>query len=197
MPQLSPTKAQKIKRQEAEKDLVFLGFIVFENKLKAGTAAAITKLNDAHIRNVMCTGDNILTAISVARECQLLKDSAFVFVPRFLENGGATNPLQTVIWENMDNPDITLDANTLLPLLAGAQINHDSPYDKHGITDYAVAVTGEVFRWMVDFASRETLQRALVKGVVFARMSPDEKAELVEKTAEYRALRRFLWRWCK
>jgi len=29
-------------------------------------------LQDAKIRSLMCTGDNILTAISVARECQII-----------------------------------------------------------------------------------------------------------------------------
>lgn len=43
------------------------------------------------------------------------------------------------------------------------------------------AVTGDVFRWMVDWAPLETFQRMLIKGVIFARMSPDEKHELVER----------------
>ncbi|CEQ42827.1 SPOSA6832_04672 [Sporobolomyces salmonicolor] len=47
--------------------------------------------------------------------------------------------------------------------------------------DYHLAVTGDVFRWMMDFGALETLQRMLVKGVIFARMSPDEKHELVER----------------
>ena len=38
-----------------------------------------------------------------------------------------------------------------------------------------------MFRWIIDFASPEVLQRMLVCGQVFARMSPDEKHELVEK----------------
>lgn len=181
LPGLSWIKAQKLKREDAEKDLNFLGFIVFENKLKSTTTAAMVQLNEAAIRSVMCTGDNVLTAISVARECQLVGDTSFVFVPRFLEIGGATNPLQNVIWENMEQPSITLDEKSLMPQLGDNDINLSSPFDKHGISDFCLAVTGEVFRWMVDFAPKETLDRMLVKGAVFARMSPDEKAELVEK----------------
>ena len=181
LPGLSWIKAQKLKREEAEKDLIFLGFIVFENKLKASTTVSMQQLNDANIRSVMCTGDNILTAVSVAKECQLVGDSSFVFAPRFLEEGGVTNPLQTIAWEQLENPKITLDAKSLLPQLDNVEIDLSSPYDKHGISDYSLAVTGEVFRWMVDFAPKETLDRMLIKGCVFARMSPDEKAELVEK----------------
>lgn len=42
-----------------------------------------------------------------------------------------------------------------------------------------MAVTGEAFRWIVDNAPTELLYRMLVKGVIYARMSPDEKQELV------------------
>lgn len=48
------------------------------------------------------------------------------------------------------------------------------------MNDHVLAVTGEVFRWMVDYAPASTLNRMLVKGQIFARMSPDEKHELVE-----------------
>lgn len=47
--------------------------------------------------------------------------------------------------------------------------------------NYYLAVTGEAFRWMVDYAPTEVLYRMLVKGAVYARMSPDEKQELVSQ----------------
>ena len=47
--------------------------------------------------------------------------------------------------------------------------------------NYSLAVSGEVFRWMVDFAPKHILNKMLVSCQVFARMSPDEKHELVEK----------------
>jgi cation-transporting P-type ATPase 13A2 len=74
-----------MKRQEAESELVFLGFIVFENKLKPSTRAILAQLRHAKIRRVMCTGDNILTAISVARECELVSKEGYIFVPHFRE----------------------------------------------------------------------------------------------------------------
>lgn len=45
----------------------FLGFIIMENKLKDATKDIIDVLHGAKIKNVMVTGDNVLTAISVAR----------------------------------------------------------------------------------------------------------------------------------
>ena len=72
-----------MQRSEAESKLKFVGFIVFENKLKPSTTGVINELSEAGIRKVMCTGDNILTAISVARECHLIDRTAHCFVPYF------------------------------------------------------------------------------------------------------------------
>lgn len=72
-------------RTEVERDLDFIGFIIFENKLKPSTAEVLKELKDSNIATVMVTGDNILTAISVARECGLLDRHAHCFVPRFLQ----------------------------------------------------------------------------------------------------------------
>ena len=83
--ELSWRKVEKMERQDAECNLEFLGFIIFENKLKAATHEIVNELNEANIREVMCTGDNILTAISVARECNLIDRTAHCFIPHFVE----------------------------------------------------------------------------------------------------------------
>jgi len=82
---LSWMKVQKMTRADAECDLKFTGFIIFENKLKPETTEVITELNQAGIRNIMCTGDNILTAVSVARECGLISPDEPCFIPHFAE----------------------------------------------------------------------------------------------------------------
>lgn len=69
---LSYAKVQKVRRETIEVDMTLLGFIVLENRLKADTSPCIKKLNQANIRVIMVTGDNILTAVSVARDCGIL-----------------------------------------------------------------------------------------------------------------------------
>ena len=49
-------------RDTVEKDLEFLGLVVFENCLKPQTTLIIDELKSANIRTIMCTGNNILTA---------------------------------------------------------------------------------------------------------------------------------------
>lgn len=82
---LNWVKVQKMKREEVESDLDFVGFIIFENKLKPTTTGVLQELRDSSMSIVMCTGDNILTAISVGRECNLINPTAHCFVPRFVE----------------------------------------------------------------------------------------------------------------
>ena len=67
MPNLNYRKAQTIQREETESDLIFLGLLIMENKLKYVTNHIIKNLQDCDVRTVMATGDNVLTAISVAR----------------------------------------------------------------------------------------------------------------------------------
>lgn len=82
---LNKARVRAMNRSDAESGLDFIGFIIFENKLKPASAAIINELNEAGIRKVMCTGDNILTAISVARECHLIDRTAHCFVAQFFE----------------------------------------------------------------------------------------------------------------
>ena len=72
-------------REQAESGLRFLGLVIFENKLKPGTTPAIQALRSAHLACRMITGDNPLTAVSVARECDLISQAAHVFLPSFAQ----------------------------------------------------------------------------------------------------------------
>lgn len=155
--------SQKITREEAETDLDFLGFIVFENRLKPSTTGVLKQLSEAKLRTVMCTGDNLLTAVSVARECCLVKED-LIFIPTFTENDG-------LVWREIDDEKLSLDTVTL---------------DLYGSNkSYGLAVSGDVFRHLlkndIDLFSDDYITKVLLKANVFARMSPDEKHELVEQ----------------
>ncbi len=63
----------EMSRGELEEKCEFLGLIIMQNLVKQETYPAIEKLHEADIETVMVTGDNILTAISVGRDCKLIK----------------------------------------------------------------------------------------------------------------------------
>lgn len=156
--------SQKVGREDVENNMEFLGFIIFENKLKAPTAPTLKVLQDANIRTVMCTGDNVLTAISVGRQSGLVTASN-VYVPYLNDPND-----DFLVWRDVDDFDKTLDTVTLQPL------DHDQ--------DYTIAVTGEVFRILFSNENdipEEYINEILLRTAIYARMSPDEKHELMER----------------
>ncbi len=53
----------------------FLGLLLFENPLKPETKPAIEMLNKADVFSLIVTGDNLLTAVSVAYNCSILQSN--------------------------------------------------------------------------------------------------------------------------
>lgn len=85
---MSFLKLQKVNRDNIEKNLTFLGSLVMQNKLKPETNGAIASLKHARIRTVMATGDNSLTAISVARQCGIVAPDMEVFLGDVVNKAG-------------------------------------------------------------------------------------------------------------
>ncbi|KAI8613526.1 hypothetical protein BC830DRAFT_1131916 [Chytriomyces sp. MP71] len=197
IPNVSWLKLMRMTREQVESNMEFLGFLVFENKLKPVTKSVVQHLNSAKIYPIMCTGDNVLTAISVARESGILDgEGCRVFVPRF--EGDSRDADAVIVWEDVDQDEVgsnvtmqlELDPVTLKPVIAIKTTQDDVDEDHFFIPErfievevkgeYQLAVTGEVFSWMHEFADRTTsFYRMLVKAQVFARMSPEQKKQLV------------------
>lgn len=77
-----------------------------ENKLKPETIPVLRHLNEAEIKTVMITGDNILTATSVARQCSIVKPGVKVIQVEAMppENGRRAR----VIWQVDEDQSSTL-----------------------------------------------------------------------------------------
>jgi cation-transporting ATPase 13A2 len=99
-------------REEVESGLRFLGLIIFENKLKPGTTPSIHTLRSARIGVRMCTGDNIRTAISVARECGMVGQHASVYMPAFV-SGSETESRSEIEWFDIEREENRLDPYSL------------------------------------------------------------------------------------
>ncbi|PNI33419.1 ATP13A2 isoform 7, partial [Pan troglodytes] len=64
--------AQQLTRDTVEGDLSLLGLLVMRNLLKPQTTPVIQALRRTRIRAVMVTGDNLQTAVTVARGCGMV-----------------------------------------------------------------------------------------------------------------------------
>ena len=74
------SQIQIINREQVEKKMIFLGFIIFRNKLKEKTIESIDIYDKADLRMLMATGDNILTAINISKECNLIRNNKEVIL---------------------------------------------------------------------------------------------------------------------
>ncbi|XP_069805161.1 polyamine-transporting ATPase 13A2 isoform X2 [Dendropsophus ebraccatus] len=159
-------EAQSITRDSAECDLIFSGFLVMKNVLKPETAPVIYSLRRANIRTVMVTGDNMLTAVNVARSCHLVE------------------PAERIFFVNASPPTYNSSA-TLKFISAEATLGEETReglYQHGGVFldrgPYCFAMNGKSFAALSDYFP-DLKPKILIHAAVFARMSPDQKTELV------------------
>ena len=77
---MESSQIKAIKREDIECDLIFIGFLIMENKIKPETFPSIEKLQEADIATIMATGDNGLTGISVGRNCGIINSKKDVYL---------------------------------------------------------------------------------------------------------------------
>uniref|UniRef100_A0A8C5GPH8 Polyamine-transporting ATPase 13A3 n=1 Tax=Gouania willdenowi TaxID=441366 RepID=A0A8C5GPH8_GOUWI len=148
-------KVQNISRDHIEANMEFLGLIIMQNKLKAETPAVLQDLHRANIRTVMVTGDNMLTAISVARDCGMIPPEDTVIIADALPpHDGHT---AKITWRYTDKPI-------------------DEPKTQEL---YHFAMSGKTFAVIAEHFP-DMLQKLVLHGTVFARMAPDQKTQLIE-----------------
>jgi cation-transporting ATPase 13A3/4/5 len=70
-----------------ESELQFLGLLIMQNNLKPETADVLKTLRSCEIRAIMATGDNALTAISVARKCKLINPTLDCYLGDLANDG--------------------------------------------------------------------------------------------------------------
>ncbi|KAL5014330.1 hypothetical protein ScPMuIL_008600 [Solemya velum] len=164
-PKLTWHQAQRLSRDKVEHNLQFLGLMILQNKLKPQTTPVIRTLNDACIRTVMVTGDMLQTAISVARNCGMVGAYEKVIIVNACPADKYS--CARIQWEA-----------AVAPL--------EEPVDsciEYSENEYHLAVTGKSFS-VLQSSFPELMQKICVKGTIFARMSPDQKCQLVEKLQE-------------
>uniref|UniRef100_A0A3B3VM82 ATPase 13A3 n=1 Tax=Poecilia latipinna TaxID=48699 RepID=A0A3B3VM82_9TELE len=161
---LSWHKVQTLSRDLIETDMEFLGLIVMQNKIKQETAGVLTELRRANIRTLMVTGDNILTAISVARDCGMIRSHENVIVADAAPPRDSCPPCIT--WRYVENLAQTARDDQ------GAQILVEDEMYHFALNGRAFAVITEHFPQLI--------QKLALRATVFARMAPDQKTQLVE-----------------
>ncbi|XP_074046704.1 polyamine-transporting ATPase 13A3 isoform X3 [Macrotis lagotis] len=170
-------KIQNINRDAIECNMNFMGLIIMQNKLKQETPAVLEDLRKANIRTVMVTGDNMLTAISVARDCGMILPQDKVIIADGLPP--KDGQVAKINWHYADtltskctsSPEIDSED---IPI----KLAHDSLEDLQ-VAPYHFAMNGKSFSVILEHF-QDLVPKLVLHGTVFARMAPDQKTQLVE-----------------
>ncbi|KAL7991170.1 hypothetical protein Chor_012825 [Crotalus horridus] len=154
--------------------MTFLGLLVMENRLKSETKPVLQELRQARIRSVMVTGDNLQTAITVARSSGMLPSTSQVVLVDAQEPEDSCPA--SVTWQLVEEEEA--------PLLMGK--DKDPPIT---LEDPSAEEEGDRFHFVLSGASYQVLvkhfssllPKLLLNGTIFARMSPAQKSSLVEE----------------
>jgi cation-transporting ATPase 13A3/4/5 len=136
-----------------EKDITFIGLVLFRNELKPDSPQALAELKASGVRCVMCTGDNQLTGAAIAKRCKMMGQGAIII-------GDTPDPKQEIVWTSWPD-NVTVPYRTV-------QESSDSDVD--------LAITKPAFTRLM---ANGEMDKLLTKTRVYARMKPDDKIAVI------------------
>ncbi|PWA17582.1 hypothetical protein CCH79_00011217, partial [Gambusia affinis] len=203
---LSWHKVQTLSRDLIETNMEFLGLIVMQNKIKPETAGVLTELRRANIRTLMVTGisvrssgityagprrrplsdrcslsgDDMLTAVSVARDCGMVRSHENVIVADAAPPRDSRPPCIT--WRYVDKPAQTARDDQTAQILVEEEMYHFALNGRAFavITEHFPQLIQKVPSIVMTFSSHMVALQLALRATVFARMAPDQKTQLVE-----------------
>ncbi|CAJ0587354.1 unnamed protein product, partial [Mesorhabditis spiculigera] len=167
---LNRADALKIPRQEVESQLQLLGLIVMENRVKPVTRVVIQHLNSALIRTVMVTGDNLLTAMSVAAECAILRVDRKAYLIEHLPDEKDEHGRSVLVVKEKNHPE----HENFIP---SKYLGMDE-IEQMLTPDYQFSIAGSTLSVIIK-EYPELLDNLMTVCDVFARMAPEQKLMLV------------------
>ncbi|XP_055335607.1 polyamine-transporting ATPase 13A2-like [Paramacrobiotus metropolitanus] len=176
----------RLKRETVETEINFVGLLVMQNSLKDETVDVISELNAANIQTVMVTGDNLMTAVSVARKCGMVGEEENIVMVDVMSPDEITGARAHILWRYADSAYSASEAGSFADADSDTGSAPSRAVSAHEFCiamkhpQYHFAMNGRSFSALVENFP-ELVPKILVQGAVFARFSPDQKTELVEK----------------
>ncbi|KAF2204092.1 hypothetical protein GQ43DRAFT_410290 [Delitschia confertaspora ATCC 74209] len=156
--ELGQNRINDLKREEAESELHFAGFLVLQCPLKDDAVQAVRMLNESSHRVVMITGDNPLTAVHVAKQVEIVdRDCLILDAPEHDDSGEA------LVWRSVDDK-------------VSIPVDPSQPLDSEIIKTKDLCVTGYA---LAKFKDQKAWYQLLRYTWVYARVSPKQKEEIL------------------
>ncbi|XP_060234521.1 phospholipid-transporting ATPase FetA isoform X2 [Meriones unguiculatus] len=158
--------------EEIEKDLMLLGATAIEDKLQSGVPETIVTLSKAKVKVWVLTGDKQETAVDTAYSCRIFRDEMDgVFVVEGTDRETVLQELRTA--RKKMKPESLLESDPINIYLTR------KPQMPFRVLDEAYALEGSM--------ELELLRTAcMCKGVVCCRMTPLQKAQVVNLVKRYK-----------
>ncbi|XP_032337927.1 probable cation-transporting ATPase 13A5 [Camelus ferus] len=167
------SEVESLAREKVESELTFLGLLIMENRLKKETKPVLKELREARIRTVMITGDNLQTAITVAKNSEMIPRGSQVILVE--ANEPEESVPASVTWQLVENQERGPGKNDTY-----ISIGNSSVSDGERGSCYHFAMSGKSYQVLFQHFN-SLLPKILVNGTIFARMSPGQKSSLVEE----------------
>uniref|UniRef100_A0A8D1K5A6 Phospholipid-transporting ATPase n=1 Tax=Sus scrofa TaxID=9823 RepID=A0A8D1K5A6_PIG len=173
--------------EEIEKDLMLLGATAIEDKLQDGVPETIFTLNKAKIKVWVLTGDKQETAVNIAYACNIFHDEMDgIFIVEGKDNETVQQELRSA--RDQMKPGCLLESDPINSYLATKpkmpfRIPEEVPNGTYGlvISGYSLAHALE------GNLQLDLLRTAcMCKGVICCRMTPLQKAQVVELVKRYK-----------
>ncbi|XP_042811226.1 probable cation-transporting ATPase 13A5 isoform X5 [Panthera leo] len=167
------SEVENLAREKVESDLTFLGLLIMENRLKKESKPVLKELHEACIRTVMITGDNLQTAITVAKNSEMIPGGSQVILVEANEPEDFVPA--SVTWQLVENQENGPEKNETC-----VNIGNSSVPDGARGSCYHFAMSGKSYQVIFQHFN-SLLPKILVNGTIFARMSPGQKSSLIEE----------------
>ena len=84
-----------------QNNLIFISIFCLRDSLRKNVAESVVKCHQAHVNVIMVTGDNLMTATAIGKECHILPD--FVNLEKLTKHDIEENPNEINIKEKKEN----------------------------------------------------------------------------------------------
>ena len=116
-------------------DLIFLGLILFQNKIKSHTKKVLQKLKGDGLFPIISTGDNAFTSISLVKECNLVKNySKFCILEIDMDTDDISNDGFKKVYFNERPNKIGEHAENIILNCTFEKVNYNKPSKNDNIT---------------------------------------------------------------
>jgi len=174
-------KADKIKREMAEKDLEFDGFLIFQCPMKEDTKEHINKIIDADCKVKIITGDNILTAAYVASKLNIVRNNDKDEKEESVAFAKIDEEKKCINWMDYDNNNVSTSHFKLMNFIAIEKMSQS----------YILCIGGKELDLVISMMDPKDISNLIYNIHVFARTSPAQKdyiIRMINKLGKYTAM---------